>query len=55
MNCVFCDQPVPVQCTGQIQDHCNWCGEPIEPEKYLEWCSPRCQQENLQFEEGIKE
>lgn len=48
--CKFCKRYVPANCTGEIQDHCTWCGGPastvdIAPDGGR-FCRDKCVEEN---------
>ena len=50
-KCVFCEKIIPAQCTGKIQDHCTWCGDPIPADKanlyQAKYCSEKCKKEDV--------
>jgi len=31
-KCPCCELEVPKECSGQIEDHCTWCGTPMDPD-----------------------
>lgn len=52
MICGYCNQE---NCTGEIQDHCTWCGGPYPPEEHLSidddrFCCDECFSEHGEFE-----
>jgi hypothetical protein len=33
-KCRCCDLGVPDECSGQIEDHCTWCGTSMDPQNW---------------------
>ena len=57
-KCRFCEKEVPKSCTGEIEDHCTWCGGPVaaQPQFSLgvdRFCSETCEKENAKYDEQL--
>lgn len=52
--CRFCEKNVPADCTGEIQDHCTWCGGPVaasdKPLDADRFCNDKCLKENTEWD-----
>ena len=56
--CRFCDKKVPDECNGQIEDHCTWCGMPMDSDSSLppdkdRFCTLDCEAENSEWDKKI--
>jgi len=48
-KCIYCSKS---QCSGKIEDHCNYCGEYLKTKFKLdpEYCSKSCYSADRKFE-----
>jgi hypothetical protein len=57
--CRFCEKNVPANCTGEIQDHCTWCGGPVPASELApgvdRFCSDECDAENTVWDKELAE
>lgn len=56
-KCRYCELKTPKYCSGQIEDHCTWCGLPCKVVGLIpsedRFCSSKCKSENNAFEELV--
>jgi len=63
-KCRYCEK---TNCTGEIEDHCTWCGQPcrvedaifsleaLEEADYPRFCASKCFDENKKWDDESRE
>jgi len=55
-KCRCCELEVPKECSGQIENHCTWCGMPMDPDSSIppdkeRFCTLDCRVGNKEWEQ----